>query len=391
MNVPSLDLKAQYLSIRNELDAKILEVLGSQGFVLGPEVEALEKELAALHGTAHAIGVSSGSDALLVTLMALGIGEGDIVVTTPFTFFATAGAVTRLRARPAFCDIDERTCNISPDALGEYLKREVRGKRNSRVKAVIPVHLYGQCADMDAINALAGEYGLAVVEDACQAVGSEYPSKQGIRRSCALGTAGTLSFYPTKNLGGIGDGGMVLTNDAPLASKVRSLRVHGESRRYYYDAIGGNFRLDALQAAALRVKLRHFPEWQDRRRERAAYYGAAFERSGLSREGRIAPPAAVYRDSGAVNHHTWHQYVIRARERDGLQAFLKERGIGSAVYYPLGLHMQKCFADLGYRAGDFPVTEKAAREVLALPMYAELTREQQDLVVAGVADFYGKA
>jgi dTDP-4-amino-4,6-dideoxygalactose transaminase len=391
MNVPSLDLKAQYLSIRNELDAKILEVLGSQGFVLGPEVEALEKELAALHGTAHAIGVSSGSDALLVTLMALGIGEGDIVVTTPFTFFATAGAVTRLRARPAFCDIDERTCNISPDALGEYLKREVRGKRNSRVKAVIPVHLYGQCADMDAITALAGEYGLAVVEDACQAVGSEYPSKQGIRRSCALGTAGTLSFYPTKNLGGIGDGGMVLTNDAPLASKVRSLRVHGESRRYYYDAIGGNFRLDALQAAALRVKLRHFPEWQDRRRERAAYYGAAFERSGLSREGRIAPPAAVYRDSGAVNHHTWHQYVIRARERDGLQAFLKERGIGSAVYYPLGLHMQKCFADLGYRAGDFPVTEKAAREVLALPMYAELTREQQDLVVAGVADFYGKA
>jgi dTDP-4-amino-4,6-dideoxygalactose transaminase len=391
MNVPSLDLKAQYRSIRGELDAKILEVLASQGFVLGPEVESLEKELAALHGTKHAIGVSSGSDALLVALMALGIGKGDLVVTTPFTFFATAGAVTRLGARPAFCDIDEKTYNLSPDALGEYLKREVRGKNNTRVKAMIPVHLYGQCADMDAIGALAREYGLAVVEDACQAVGSDYPSKQGIRKACALGTAGTLSFYPTKNLGGIGDGGMVLTDDAALADKVRALRVHGESRRYYYDAIGGNFRLDALQAAALRVKLRHFPEWQRRRRENAAYYDAALDRSGLTRAGKIALPAAVYKDSGAVDHHTYHQYVIRARERDGLQAFLKEKGIGSAVYYPLGLHMQKCFADLGYKAGDFPVTEKASQEVLALPMYAELTGEQQDLVVSGVIGFYGKA
>lgn len=391
MNVPGLDLKAQYRSIRGELDAKILEVLASQGFVLGPEVESLEKELAALHGTKHAIGVSSGSDALLVALMALGIGKGDVVVTTPFTFFATAGAVTRLGARPAFCDIDEKTYNLSPDALGEYLKREVRGKNNTRVKAVIPVHLYGQCADMDAIGALARESGLAVVEDACQAVGSEYPSKQGIRKACALGTAGTLSFYPTKNLGGIGDGGMVLTDDTALADKVRALRVHGESHRYYYDAIGGNFRLDALQAAALRVKLRHFPEWQRRRRENAAYYDAALDRSGLTRAGRIALPQAVYRDSGAVDHHTYHQYVIRAKERDGLQAFLKEKGVGSAIYYPLGLHMQKCFADLGYKAGDFPVTEKASREVLALPMYAELTREQLDLVVSGVTEFYGKA
>ncbi len=390
MIVPGLDLKAQYKSIRSELDAKVLEVLGSQGFVLGPEVEALEKELAALHGTGHAVGVSSGSDALLVALMALGIREGDVVATTPFTFFATAGAVSRLGARPAFCDIDEKTYNLSPDTLGEYLKREVRGKQNSRVKAVIPVHLYGQCADMDAIGALAGEYGLAVVEDACQAVGSEYPSKRGIRKACALGTAGTLSFYPTKNLGGIGDGGMVLTDDTALADRIRTLRVHGESRRYYHDAIGGNFRLDALQAAALRVKLRHFSEWQERRRENAAYYDAAFERSGLTGAGLIASPAAVYKDSGAVHHHTYHQYVIRAKKRDGLQAFLKEKGIGSAVYYPLGLHMQECFADLGYRAGDFPITEKASREVLALPMYAELTREQQELVVSGVTEFYGK-
>jgi dTDP-4-amino-4,6-dideoxygalactose transaminase len=390
MIVPSLDLKAQYRSIKSELDAKILEVLGSQGFVLGPEVESLEKELADLHGTAHGIGVSSGSDALLVSLMALGIGEGDIVVTTPFSFFATAGAITRLGARPAFCDIDEKSYNLSPDALDAYLRKEVRGKGNARVKAAIPVHLYGQCADMDAIGALAGEYRLAVIEDACQAVGSEYPSSRGLRKACSLGTAGTLSFYPTKNLGGIGDGGMVLTNDAALAGRIRSLRVHGESRRYYYDAIGGNFRLDALQAAALRVKLGHFAEWQERRRERAAYYDAAFERSGLARGGHISPPVCAYRDSGAMNHHTYHQYVIRAKDRDGLQAYLKERGVGSVVYYPLGLHMQKCFADLGYRAGDFPVTEKASREVLALPMYAELTREQQDAVITGITEFYGR-
>ena len=390
MNVPSLDLKAQYRSIRGELEPRILEVLSSQGFVLGPEVEALERELAAAHGTGHAVGVSSGSDALLVTLMALGIGAGDVVITTPFTFFATAGAITRLGARPAFCDIEERSFNLSPEALGAYLAREVRGRRNARVKAVIPVHLYGQCADMDAINALAREYGLAVVEDACQAVGSEYPSKLGVRKACALGAAGTLSFYPTKNLGGIGDGGMVLTDDGDLAARVRSLRVHGESRRYFHDAIGGNFRLDALQAAALRVKLRHLAEWQERRREHAAYYDSAFETAGLVGGGRIALPVAVYKDSGAVDHHTWHQYVIRARERDGLQAFLKERGVGSAIYYPLGLHMQKCFADLGYREGDLPVTEKAAREVLALPMYPELSRGQQDLVVSSISDFYTK-
>jgi dTDP-4-amino-4,6-dideoxygalactose transaminase len=284
MIVPSLDLKAQYRSIKSELDAKILEVLGSQGFVLGPEVESLEKELADLHGTAHGIGVSSGSDALLVSLMALGIGEGDIVVTTPFSFFATAGAITRLGARPAFCDIDEKTYNLSPDALGRYLRNEVRGKGNARVKAAIPVHLYGQCADMDAIGALAGEYRLAVIEDV--AVGSEYPNRAS---ACSL-HRWTLSFI--RRISGIGDGGMVLTNDAALAGRIRSLRVHGESRRYYYDAIGGNFRLDALQAAALRVKLGHFAEWQERRRERAAYYDSAFERSGLARR---YPPVCVYR------------------------------------------------------------------------------------------------
>jgi dTDP-4-amino-4,6-dideoxygalactose transaminase len=390
MNVPSLDLKAQYQSIRAEMEAKILEVVASQGFVLGPEVDALEKELASLHGTKFGVGVSSGSDALLISLMALGIEAGDSVVTTPFTFFATAGAITRLEARPIFCDIDERTFNLSAEALERVLSIEVLKKGNTRIKAIIPVHLYGQCADMDAINKLAAQYGLAVVEDACQAVGSEYPSREGVRKACALGTAGTLSFYPTKNLGGIGDGGMVLTNDENLAAKLRVLRVHGESRRYYYDFVGGNFRLDALQAAALRIKLRHFADWQKTRIRIAARYDLEFRESGLTGTGDVAVPEAVYRDSGAALPHTYHQYVIRSKNRDELQNFLKEKGVGSAVFYPLGLHMQKCFADLGYAKGDFPVTEKACLEVLALPIYAELTNDQQDYVVDCVAEFYSR-
>jgi dTDP-4-amino-4,6-dideoxygalactose transaminase len=390
MNVPCLDLKAQYVSIREEMDKKILEVLASQGFVLGPEVESLENELSALHGVEHAIGVSSGSDAILISLMALGIEEGDSVVTSPFTFFATAGAVSRLKARPVFCDIDEKSYNLSSESLGRLLKKEVREKRNTRVKAIIPIHLYGQCADMDAINNLAREYGLAVIEDACQAVGSEYPSHLGAKRACALGTAGTLSFYPTKNLGGIGDGGMVLTNDGGLAGRIRALRVHGESRRYHYDVIGGNFRLDALQAAALRVKLRHFADWQEKRRKRAEHYDMKLKETGLTRNGFIALPHALYKDSGVANYHTYHQYVVRAKDRDELQPALKGKGVGTAIYYPLGLHMQKCFTDLGYRPGDFPITEKACREVLALPIYPELTPELQDRVVSCIAEFYGK-
>ena len=391
MNVPSLDLKAQYLSLKDEMNQRILEVLASQGFVLGPEVEALEKELAALHGTVHAIGVSSGSDALLLALMALGIGEGDSVVTTPFSFFATAGSIARLRARPIFCDIDNKSYNLDPEALAEVLKREIRDQGNRGIKAVIPVHLYGQCAEMDSINALAGEYGLSVIEDACQAVGSEYPSRRGVMKACALGTAGAISFYPTKNLGGIGDGGMVLTNDGDLAQKIKTLRVHGESRRYFYDVLGGNFRLDALQAAALRVKLRHFEDWQEKRRDRAETYDRAFSESGLSEEGFIVLPEAVYKKSGIKNYHTYHQYVIRAKNRDGLQTRLKERGVGTSIFYPLGLHRQRCFAYLGYRADDFPVTENSARETLALPLYPELTASQQDYVISCITDFYRSA
>lgn len=388
MNVPSLDLKTQYQTIRDEINQRILEVLASQNLILGAEVESLEKEMAALSGVRHGIGVSSGSDALLITLMAMDIGPGDRVITTPFTFFATAGSIARLGAVPVFCDIDEKSYNLSPESLKTTLKNLIDRDGNRRVKAVLPVHLYGQCADMDAIGDIAAEYGLRIVEDACQAVGSEYPSRRGGRKSCAMGNAGALSFYPTKNLGGLGDGGMVLTDDAELAGVIRILRVHGESRRYYYERIGGNFRMDALQAAGLRVKLKYFEAWQERRREHAAYYRRTFEELGLLRDGFITPPAALYEKSGLRNHHTYHQYVIRADRRDELLSHLKAKNIGAAVFYPLALHQQKCFSYLGYKEGDFPVSEKAAREVLALPIHPELTIEQQDYVVEAVGGFY---
>jgi dTDP-4-amino-4,6-dideoxygalactose transaminase len=318
MNVPGLDLKTQYASIRKEMEEKILEVLASQSFVLGPEVAALEKELSDLHETKRAIGVSSGSDAILISLMALGIGEGDSVVTTPFTFFATAGAITRLKARPVFCDIDEKSYNLSPEALRELLEKKIKREGRKCFKAILPVHLYGQCADMDSINDLADEYGMSVIEDACQAVGASYPSRKGVRKACSMGTVGTLSFYPTKNLGGLGDGGMVLTNDEKLGDKIRMLRVHGESNRYYYHAIGGNFRMDALQAAGLRVKLRHFADWQAMRRERAAYYDKKLIESGLCEEGFLKLSESLYKASGIPEGHTYHQYVVRVKDRDAL-------------------------------------------------------------------------
>lgn len=385
MNVPVLDLKAQYAAIKEEIDRRVLEVFASQGFILGPEVEALESELAAYLGTRRAIGVSSGTDALIVSLMALGVGPGDAVVIPSFTFFATAGAVSRLGARPVFCDINPATFNLDPARLEAAFEKEGRPRR---IKAVIPVHLYGQVADMDAIVDIARRRGAAVLEDACQAVGSEYPSKAGVRKACALGDLGVLSFYPTKNLGAAGDAGMVLTNDEGLAARVRLLRVHGERSRYFHDEVGGNFRMDAIQAAVLRVKLRHLEEWQAKRRERAAFYDKRFASEGLVAEGFVATPAAVYKNAGLTHFHTYHQYVIRAKRRDDLMAFLKERGVGSAVFYPLGLHEQKCFAPLGYRKGDFPETEKAAAEVLALPIYPELTPEQQDRVVFSILEFY---
>ncbi len=385
MRVPILDLKAQYEAIREEVEPKVLEVLAAQAFVLGPEVEALEKELAAYSGVRHAVGVSSGTDGLIISLMALGVGPGDVVVTSPFSFFATAGAISRVGARPVFCDIDEATFNLEPDRLQKVLKE---AGRHGRVKAVLPVHLYGQCADMDPICELAARHGAAVIEDACQSVGSEYPSRAGVKRAGAMGLLGTLSFYPTKNLSAAGDAGMVLTDDASLAEKLVELRVHGGRQRYFHDLVGGNFRLDAIQAAVLRVKLAHLDGWQARRRARADFYAKRFISEALVEEGFVKLPAAVYQASGITNYHTYHQYVIRVAERDELQAFLKEKEVGTSVFYPLGLHLQKCFAGLGYRAGDFPVTEKVSREVLALPMYPELTPEQQDHVVFSILEFY---
>ncbi|MDH4272870.1 MAG: DegT/DnrJ/EryC1/StrS family aminotransferase [Candidatus Aminicenantes bacterium] len=388
MNIPMLDLKAQYATIKDEINEKVLGVIATQNFILGAEVAALEGEIAAYSGARFGIGVSSGSDALIITLMALGIGGGDAVVTTPFTFFATAGAIARLGARTIFCDIDPDTYNLDPASLEEILLKLSKKRRGSRVKAVLPVHLYGQCADMDPIMNLAKQDSLWVVEDAAQAIGSEYPSRQGVRRAGTMGTTGTLSFYPSKNLGGYGDGGMVLTDNARLADKLRMLRVHGGIAKYHYKRLGGNFRLDALQAAILRVKFRHLDDWQQKRRERADYYSRKFAESGLESSGLVKTPVAIYRDCGTRNYHTYHQYVIRTKNRDRLQAHLKAKGVGTSIFYPLSLHQQECFADLGYKKGDFPISERAAREVLALPIYPELTAEQQDYVIETIKEFF---
>ncbi len=388
MDIPLLDLKAQYQSIREEINQKILEVASSQKFILGSEVESLEKEIAAFSETKFATGVSSGSDALIVSLMALDVGEGDAVITTPFTFFATAGAIARLKARPVFCDIDKTSYNISPERLDELLEDQSKKDQHLRIKAIIPVHLYGQCADMTPIMNLAGKHGLFVIEDAAQAIGAEYPSPSGTKKACAMGDFGALSFFPSKNLGAFGDGGMVLTNDEGLAQKTKLLRVHGSRDKYFYEILGGNFRLDALQAAILRVKLKYLENWQQKRIEKASYYDSAFKESGLSEEGLIQIPETPYRDKGVKSYHVYHQYVIRAEKRDGLKEFLQERGVPTAIYYPLPLHLQKCFSYLGYKEGDFPVAEEAARQVLALPIYPELTSDQQDIIVSSVQSFY---
>lgn len=390
MEIPFLDLKAQYKNIQEEIDKKILEVISSQRFVLGPEVEALEQEVAAYCKAKYAVGISSGSDALIISLMALDMGEDDAVITTPFTFFATAGAITRIKAKPVFCDIEERGFNLDPGKLEELLESRSKTQDVSSIKAIIPVHLYGQCADMTPILELAKKYEFFVIEDAAQAIGSDYPAPDGIKKACSIGDAGILSFFPSKNLGGFGDGGMVLTNDEKLAQKLKLLRVHGSRNKYFYDIIGGNFRLDALQAAVLRIKLKHLDDWQKKRREKASYYDRIFTDSGLTAEGVVHTPEALYKDSGVEYFHTYHQYVIRAKDRDKLKEFLSERGVNTAIYYPMPLHLQKCFSYLGYREGDFPVAEKASREVLALPIYPELTADQQDYIASSITEFYKK-
>lgn len=361
MSVPLLDLKAQYATLRNELNDALLRVTESQHFILGPEVEALEREVADYSQCKYGIGVSSGTDAILIALMALDIGPGDEVITSPFTFFATGGCVARVGAKPVFVDIEPDTYNINPALIEAAI--------TPKTKAIIPVHLYGQMAEMDAVMAIARRYKLAVIEDAAQAIGAEYKG----RRAGAIGTAGCFSFFPSKNLGGFGDGGMVVTNDDALADKIRLLRNHGMHPKYYYKLIGGNFRLDAIQAAVLRVKLKYLDQWSEGRQRNATWYRTHLPKGSIS-----LPIEAPHR------RHIYNQFMIRVGNRDKVTAGLGQMGIGHEIYYPVPLHLQECFANLGYKAGSMPVSEAAALEVLALPIYPELTQAQLMEVVAAL-------
>jgi dTDP-4-amino-4,6-dideoxygalactose transaminase len=386
MRVPLLDLKSQYAPLRDEIEQAIREVCDSQQFVLGPRVTALEDRIALYSQSAHGIGVSSGTDALLLALMGLGVGPGDEVITTPYTFFATAGVVARLGARPVFCDIDAQTFNLDPDGVDafieEHCERTEEGlldrRTGGRIKVLMPVHLYGQMADMPRLMSIAEQNGLTVVEDAAQAIGAELPYG---RRAGSLGAVGCFSFFPTKNLGAFGDAGLCVTNDAELAERLKVLRVHGAEPKYYHSLIGGNFRLDELQAAVLLIKLAHLDAWTEARQANAAHYGRLFAEAGL--EGRVTPPAAAF-----GYRHIFNQYVIRAERRDALRAYLQSEGIGTEIYYPVPLHAQQCFAYLGHRAGDFPEASRAAAETLALPVYPELEAEQRELVVDRIKRFY---
>lgn len=397
MRVPLLDLKAQLAPLREEILRAAAGVIDSTCYIMGPEVENLEREVAGYCGMRHALGVSSGTDALLVSLMAMDIGPGDLVLTTPYTFFATMGSILRLGARPLFVDIDPATCNIDPSRMEELLAR--KPALASQIKAVLPVHLFGQCADMDRINALAARYGLSVIEDAAQAIGAAYPSGTdgaAWRKAGAMGRAGCFSFFPSKNLGGIGDGGMVVTDDEQLYEKMRILRAHGSEIKYHHRLVGGNFRLDALQAAVLTVKLPHLPAWHKARRRNAEFYNHLFDRSGLIAEGLIGIPSAAYKKRAEAeeiepDYHIYNQYVIRAAERDRLRDFLISQQVGVEVYYPVPMHKQECVAALGYDRLVFEEAEKAAAETLALPIYPELTDAMQHYVVDRIKAFYQAA
>jgi dTDP-4-amino-4,6-dideoxygalactose transaminase len=368
--LPFLDLKAQFAGIRDEVLAAVTRTLESQHFILGPEVQAFEKEISALTECSHAIGCASGSDALILALLALDIGPGDEVITTPFTFFASAGSIARVGATPVFADIDRETYNIDSQAI----KRAI----TPRTKAIMPVHLFGLAADMGATLKVADAAGIPVVEDAAQALGARY----GNRAVGSLGLIGCFSFFPSKNLGGAGDGGMITTNDAALADKLQVLRVHGARSKYEYEMLGMNSRLDALQAAILSVKLHHLERWADYRRNNAARYVALFREFGL--ESRVSLPVTP---DGLL--HVYNQFTVRVKDRDTLREYLRGRAVPVEIYYPKPLHLQKAFAYLGHQTGDFPFSESASAEVLSIPIYPELTEEQQRFVVAAFADFYG--
>jgi dTDP-4-amino-4,6-dideoxygalactose transaminase len=394
MRVPLLDLSEQYAALAEPIRAQIDEVLSTQNFILGPKVQAFEAAIAQYCGSPHAVGVSSGTDALLAVFMAMDLGPGDAVITSDYSFFATGSCVARVGATPVFIDIDPETCNISVAALERYLTESCRRAsdgslltpKGEKVRAIVPVHLYGLCCEMDAILELATRFRLEVVEDAAQALGAEYRCRGKIAKAGTMGNAGTFSFYPSKNLGAAGDAGMTICREEAFAQRLRQCRQHGMEPRYYHHFIGGNFRLDELQAAILGVKLPHLDEWSAARRAVADHYGEEFNRLGLT--DRIALPAEPYRDRGLTNHHIYHQYVIRTPKRDALREHLTRKEIGTAVYYPLALHEQECFRYLGHGAGDFPEAERAARETLALPMYPELSREAQRYVVEAIRDFF---
>jgi len=378
MNVPFFDLKPQSLSLKEEIQSAIDEVFETQQFILGAQVEAIEKAIAQYCQTTYAIGVASGSDALFLSLMALGIGPGDEVILPPFTFFATAGSVSRIEAIPVFVDIDPQTYNIDPLKIVE--------KITERTKAILPVHLFGQCADMDPILQIAKRRNLFIIEDAAQALGSEYkPSfdSKG-RKAGQMGDLGCFSFYPTKNLGAFGDAGMVVANDSLLAEKVRLLRAHGSRPKYYHKWIGINSRLDTMQAAILLVKFKYLEKWTEARQRHARKYEKLFQ-DLPSLVGELRLPVIQY-----GNRHIFNQYVIRVPKRDQLRKFLAEEGIGTDIYYPLPLHLQECFSFLKHRQGDFPISEKAADETLALPIFPELTEDQQEMVVDRIRAFYKK-
>jgi dTDP-4-amino-4,6-dideoxygalactose transaminase len=387
MQVPLLDLKAQYQPLAPEMRAAIERVCASQQFILGPAVSELESKVAAYCQCRYGIGVSSGTDALLLALMALDIGAGDAVVTSPFTFFATAGTIARTGARPLFCDIDPLTFNVSAEAVAALLAQQCEARASdlihratgTRVRALMPVHLYGQLADMDPLLESARRFGLKVIEDAAQAIGAA--DRQGRRAGC-FGDVGCLSFFPTKNLGAFGDAGMCVTNDAALAERMRVLRVHGGKPKYYHALIGGNFRIDELQAAVLNVKLPHLDAWTSGRQRNAGFYDDALARAAPGRNVQTPQPAMA----GA--RHIYNQYVLRARDRDRLRERLATVGVGTEIYYPVPLHLQQCFAYLGDQAGAYPHSERAAAEALALPIYPELSETQLRYVVDSIADFY---
>jgi dTDP-4-amino-4,6-dideoxygalactose transaminase len=394
MRVPLLDLSEQYAALADPIRAEIDEVLATQNFILGPKVAAFEKALATYCDSPHAVGVSSGTDALLAVFMAMGFGPGDAILTSDYSFFASGACIARVGATPVFVDIDPLTYNISPAALERYLAEScrrvedgsLRTPKGDRVRAIVPVHLYGLCCEMNPIHEIAARFHLDVIEDSAQALGAEYSFAGRTAKAGTMGDVGTFSFYPSKNLGAAGDAGMIVCRDERLATRIRHCRQHGMEPRYYHHFIGGNFRLDEIQAAILTVKLPHLDEWSAARRGVADNYRAESKRLGLT--DRIALPAEPYRDGGLTNHHIYHQYVIRTPERDALREHLTRKEIGTAIYYPLALHEQECFRYLGPEAGEFPEAERAARETLALPIYPELSPEQQRYVAESIAEFF---